>query len=165
MSEANYGGIQANNTAYIKSFVYGSPSNLWKVMDYIKLGTIQDTALTPVSVENVYIPGDLYVDGHINNASDMRLKTNITLLDIETTDKLMNLKPLSFKYKTDPLNQLHYGFIADEFENEYPELVQTKPDKNYSKFKSINYMELIPLLVYKIQQMQTEIDELKYIKK
>jgi hypothetical protein len=73
----------------------------------------------------------------------------------------MKLKPSSFEFKDDPSNHIHYGFIANEFENEYPELVQTKPDQKYSKIKSINYLEIIPLLVHKIQQMQQEINELK----
>jgi hypothetical protein len=73
----------------------------------------------------------------------------------------MNLNPTSFEFKDDPSNHIHYGFIAGELENEYPELVQTKPDQKYSNIKSVNYLEIIPLLVHKIQQMQKEIDELK----
>jgi hypothetical protein len=41
----------------------------------------------------------------------------------------------------------------------YPELV----DKSELGFKTINYIELIPLLVTKIQDQQNQIDELKRI--
>ncbi len=163
MTEANYGGKQPNNTAYIKNFTYGAPANLWKVTDYTKSNGTKEAVITPASTkfESLYIPGDLFVDGSIINPSDVNLKKNISSLNIEITEKLMNLKPSSFEFKDEPSSKIHYGFLAGEFENEYPELVHTKPDQKYSKIKSINYLEIIPLLVHKIQKMQQEIDELK----
>jgi hypothetical protein len=163
MSGANYGGKQPNSTAYIKNFTYGTPVNLWSIKDYTKLNGTKESVITPSSTkfESLYIPGDLFVDGSIINPSDANLKKNIESLNIEITEKIMKLKPTSFEFKNDPSNHIHYGFIANEFENEYPELVQTKPDQKYSKIKSINYLEIIPLLVHKIQQMQQEINELK----
>jgi hypothetical protein len=73
----------------------------------------------------------------------------------------MNLKPSKFTFKNDTSNQIHYGFIAQDFNIEYPELVFIKPDKELNNIKAINYLEIIPLLVSKIQHMQNEIDELK----
>jgi hypothetical protein len=163
MTEANYNGKQPNNTAYIKNFVYGVPANLWKIVNYTKLDGTKETVISPSSskFESLYIPGDLFVDGSIINPSDAILKKNITSLNIEITEKLMNLKPSSFQFKDDPSNHTHYGFIASEIESEYPELIYTKPDQNYSKIKSVNYLEIIPLLVHKIQIMQQEIADLK----
>lgn len=163
MGEANYNGRQPNNTAYIKNFVYGVPANLWKVIDYTKSDGTKEKVITPSSskFESLYIPGDLFVDGSIINPSDAILKKNITSLNVEITEKLMNLKPSSFQFKDDPSSQIHYGFIAGELEIEYPELIHCKPDQKYSKLKSVNYLEIIPLLVHKIQIMQKEIDELK----
>ena len=66
-----------------------------------------------------------------------------------------------FTFNDDPLKNTHYGFIAQDFENDFPELVSIKPDKNLANIKAINYLEIIPLLVNKIQIMQKEIDELK----
>jgi hypothetical protein len=163
MSQPNYNGKQPNNTAYIKNFTYGVPANLWKIKDYTKLDGTKESVITPASTkfESLYIPGDLFVDGSIVNPSDINLKKNIAPLNIEITEKLMKLNPTSFEFKDDPSNHIHYGFIAGELENEYPELVQTKPDQKHSNIKSVNYLEIIPLLVHKIQQMQKEIDELK----
>ncbi len=165
MGEVNYGGKQPNNTAYIKKFFTGIPAVLWKPLNYTKLDGTTEIVITPSSskIANVYIPGDLFVDGSIINPSDINLKKNITLLDVDITDKLMKLKPSSFEFKDDLSNHIHYGFIAGEVENEYPELVQIKPDAKYSKIKSVNYLEIIPLLVHKMQLMQKEIDELKNI--
>ena len=163
MSQANYNGKQPDNTAYIKNFVYGNPANLWKVKDYMKLDGTKESVITPTSskIENLYIPGDLFVDGSIINPSDANLKKNITPLHVETTEKLMKLNPASFEFKDDPSSETHYGFIASELEIHYPELVKTKPHHTYSNVKSVNYLEIVPLLVHKMQQMQKEIDELK----
>jgi len=163
MSQANYNGKQPNNTSYIKNFVYGVPSNLWKTVAYTKSDATSELVITPAcsNIQSLYIPGDLFVDGSIINPSDINLKKNISPINIDTIDKLMNLKPTSFTFKDDSSNKIHYGFIAQELENEYPELIQTKPDNTYSKIKAINYLEIIPLLVNKIQLMQQEIDMLK----
>lgn len=160
---ANYGGNIPNNTAYLKNFIYGTPTNLWKIYSYTPLGNAAIGTLTPSSdkFDNVYIPGDLYVDGSIINPSDKNLKNDIESISIDKTNKLMNLIPSQFTFNSDASKQLHYGFIAQDFEHEYPELISIKPDKNLSNIKAINYLEIIPLLVSKIQMMQNEIDELK----
>jgi hypothetical protein len=163
---ANYGGKQPNNTAYIKNFVYGTPSNLWNAEKYIPSGTNTSYGvLVPASTsyENVYIPGNLYVDGSIINPSDINLKDNINVIDCDKTNKLLNLTPCEFTYKNDNNAKIHFGFIAQEFEKEIPELIYSKPDplSEISNLKAINYLEIIPLLVSKLQLMQKEIDELK----
>jgi len=157
-SVPNYNGRQPNNTAYIKTFVPGTPANLWKTIEYNKKSVI-----TPSSIfyPNLYITGDLFVDGSIINPSDINIKKNITKIDEEISDKLMDLKPSSFIFKDDPKNKTHFGFIAQELEELYPSLIENKPDTKYSNLKAINYLEIIPLLVNKIQKMQKEIDELK----
>jgi hypothetical protein len=162
-SPANYGGKVANYSAYIKQFNYGILSNLWKTISYIQSNGITITTITPSSnlYDNLYIPGNLYVDGTIINPSDINLKNNIEPIEVSSVDKLMNLIPSSYVYKNDPHNNIHYGFIAQDFEKDYPELVYNKVDSKYANIKGINYLEMIPLLVNKIQIMQREIDELK----
>ena len=162
---ANYGGKQPNSTAYIKNFVYGNPSDLWNATKYNDLSNTG--VLTPASplYQSVYIPGNLYVDGSIINPSDINLKDNIVNIDEEKTNKLLNLKSTQFTFKNDETRQIHYGFIAQEFEKEIPELIYSKPDNNTTNVKAINYLEIIPLLVGKIQLMQKEIDELKDMNK
>jgi len=156
----NYNGKQPNNTAYVKNYVSGTPTSLWKT---IKYGTLSENAITPSSAknDNLYIPGNLYVDGTIVNPSDIYLKDNIEDLEDNISDKLERLRPTQFTFKSDPNKNIHYGFIAQEFEEYFPELVVSKIDKHVANLKAINYLELIPLLVYQIQKMQKEIDDLK----
>jgi len=158
MSGANYNGRQPNNTAYIKNFVPGTPTSLWKTMIYNNKNFI-----TPSSskTDNLYIPGDLTVDGTITNPSDLYLKDNIENLSEDMTKNIMKIRPTQFVFKSDIMKKLHYGFIAQEFEEHFPELVVSKVDKNVANLKAINYLEMIPLLVHQVQQMQKEIDDLK----
>lgn len=162
-STPNYNGRQPGNTAYIKNFVGESCYRLWQATNHINpdgkiVGVI---APTHKKYDNLYIPGDLYIDGSLVYQSDINLKHNISKIDEETTEKIMNLRASSFTFKNDTSSHLHYGFIAQELEKEFPTLIKNKPDNMYSNVKAVNYLEIIPLLVNKIQLMQKDIDELK----
>jgi hypothetical protein len=163
MQGANYNSKQPNNTAYIKNFVPGTPTTLWKTIKYNVNSSLSVNAITPISSSNnnLYIPGNLYVDGTIVNPSDVYLKDDIEDLDEKISINLMKLRPTQFIFKSDTAKNTHYGFIAQEFEEHFPELVVSKIDKHVANLKAINYLELVPLLVYQIQKMQKEIDELK----
>ena len=155
---ANYNTRQPNNTSYIKTFTSGTRGSLWKTQTLLGVNVI-----TPSSAkyDNLYIPGNLTVDGIILNPSDVYLKDNIENLNEDISTNLMNIRPTQFVFKSDIDKKIHYGFIAQEFEEHFPELVASKVDKNIANLKAINYLEMVPLLVHQIQKMQKEIDELK----
>ena len=157
---SNYGGKQPNDTAYVKQFIPGTPSNLWMTTKY-KYNGSKEQVITPSSknYDNLYIPGNLFVDGIIVSPSDINLKENIVEISSELTENIIKLKPVQYTFKADKTQQ-HYGFIAQEFETLFPELVTTKPGKP-GNIMAINYLEIIPLLVSKIQQMQNDINELE----
>jgi hypothetical protein len=175
MPNANYNGKVGNNTSNTRYFIEGQPTNIWIPTKYN--GTTQVITPSSINYQNVYIPGNLYVDGSIINPSDLTLKDNIANISSELSDAIMNLKPSQFTFKTDKTKQVHYGFIAQEFEEHFPELVTIKPNPilspsmspsmspsiNSQNIKAINYLEILPLLVHKVQSMQQEIDELKAI--
>ena len=91
----NYNGTQPNNTSYIKNFVTGTPTSLWKLITYgvntnnYSCSTIPANVITPASslIDSVYIPGNLYVDGSIVNPSDVYLKDKIENLLTQAIDK------------------------------------------------------------------------------
>jgi hypothetical protein len=87
--------------------------------------------------------------------SDKRSKYNIQ--DFSALETINKLKPKSFDVIDDKDVRFEYGFIAQDMELLYPELV----NKNNIGYKTINYIELIPLLLSKIKDMQKEIDKLK----
>ena len=57
--------------------------------------------------------------------------------------------------------KIHFGFTAQEVEEYYPELINDNFYYEDNKYKTINYIELIPIMLSKIKKMQNEIDDLK----
>jgi hypothetical protein len=157
MIGSNYGGKVGNNTANVRGFNLGYPLALWRTITYNN-----EFVLTPITEnQSVYIQGNLYVDGTIVNPSDLKLKDKIEDLSDNITNKIMKIRPTQFEFNSDTEKTKHYGFIAQEFEEHFPELVVSKVDKTMEDVKGINYLEIVPLLVYQIQRMQNEIDDLK----
>jgi hypothetical protein len=126
--------------------------------------------ISPANSANVLIPKDLIVEGSILNPSDLHLKENIELLSQDKSfdvNGVLKLFPVKYNYINDTNNKLHYGLIAQDVEEYFPELVHTtnrdETDKNSTatQTKSVNYIELIPIMLCKMQKMQKEIDMLK----
>jgi hypothetical protein len=159
---ANYGGKSPPLSAWQKEFSYGSPST-WNYST-----TNGQLLLKPINPKaTVYIAGDLFVGGTINNPSDFKLKDNIEELSLSLTDNLMNLVPKKYTYKDDKKHKIRYGFIAQEVEEHLPSLVNTisttidntvSTDETEISIKTINYLEMIPLLLLKIKDLQRQID-------
>lgn len=152
----NYGGRQASGSTSVsvKTFYEGITS-LWTQTRISGF-----SAITPTTLKSLYIPLNIYCT-NIFFISDAKVKENIMPINTEITNKIMNLKPRSFTFKSDAKKLQHYGFIAQDIEPELPNLIYEKPDKTHGVLKTVNYLEIIPLLVNKIQMMQKEIDELK----
>ena len=97
----------------------------------------------------------------ISAISDISLKTNIRHLD-KGLDEIMKLKPRRFDWKNGD-NDNVMGFIAQEVEEIFPELIgEYKYNETESK-KSLKMGDLLPSLVKAIQELKAEIDLLKGI--
>ena len=59
--------------------------------------------------------------------------------------------------KTDPLSSVNYGLDAAQLKAVFPKLVQQDKEGNYS----INYVEMVPLLVKSINEMSAKIETLE----
>ena len=154
-SVANYGGKQPDNSQGIKQFVQG-PGNTAQWI-YKRLPNGQQVQTPADKTRPVYINSDLYVNGSIYNPSDATLKKNIHEIWGEQENMLLDIKPVSFTFNNDVKSNVHYGFIAQDFEKVYPNLVKNSE----MGYKTINYIELIPVLVSKIQSLDAEIEALK----
>ena len=151
---ANYGGKQSDNNQNIKQFVVGIDSQAIWIYKRLPSGIIVQTPAN--NSKPVLINSDLYVNGSIYNPSDKNLKKNIKSIE-DKSSSIINLEPVEFNYKDDKMQQKHFGFIAQDVEKIYPELVTS----GQNNVKSINYVEFIPLLVLKLQNQQKEIHELR----
>ncbi|MGO9604636.1 MAG: tail fiber domain-containing protein [Candidatus Binataceae bacterium] len=69
------------------------------------------------------------------------------------SDKLMKLRPVTFRYKTDPTGTQQYGLIAEEVEQVYPELVI---DDAQGKADTVAYQMLPAMLLNEVQKEARE---------
>jgi len=90
-------------------------------------------------------------------ASSVRYKENI--YDISTKSKaILSLSPKVFNYKEDETKKIHYGLIAEEVEEIFPDLVLYGEDGTP---ESVAYHELPVLLLNEFQQAFKRIEELE----
>jgi hypothetical protein len=93
--------------------------------------------------------------GTLSQASDERLKTNITTSPHGLAD-VLKMRGVNYQWKAPERgDQIELGLIAQEVESIIPEVVRTNSDG----FKSIAYSNLIPLLVEAIKDLKREKDQ------
>jgi hypothetical protein len=106
------------------------------------------------------------LDVRTTSPSDLRLKEEIHEIDVGLAF-VKQLRPVSYKLKSDPRHQKGYGFIAQEVENLIPNassLVYEEPDWKVGDeigFKTIHYPSYIAVLTKAIQELSAEIEALK----
>lgn len=101
--------------------------------------------------------GNITIAGTLNQASDVRLKKDISTLE-NALENTLSLRGVSYTWKTDVENQNpQIGVIAQEVEEIYPEFVQTDENGN----KSVNYAQMTAVLIEAVKALNAEILELK----
>lgn len=143
-----------DNQQDLKQFSYSAPSAVSWIFKQTNGTTIVAPSITKYSFEidsDLIVKKDLYVEGSIYNPSDESIKSHISPLDHSKIELITTLNPIHFQYKTDPNAHPHFGFLAQEVEQIYPELVRTDP---HSLHKNVNYQEFIPLLTGKLTQIE-----------
>ena len=114
-----------------------------------------------------YFDGDVNITGTlsvptISTTSDYRLKQDIRQLN-EAGSFIDNLHPVSFHFKSDTtvfgvsaksqrFQTLHYGLVAQDVQKVLPDIVY----ENQDGYLSINYIEIIPLLIQSAKDFQEE---------
>jgi len=73
-------------------------------------------------------------------------------------EKLQDLRPVTYRLKTDPHGTAQYDLIAEEVAKVYPELV-IRDDAG--RIQGVRYEELVPMLLNADQQQRQEISQLK----
>jgi hypothetical protein len=71
-----------------------------------------------------------------------------------STERLTQLKPVSFHLKNEPKGEIQYGLIAEEVGKVYPELVIRDVR---GEVQGVRYDELAPLLLSEVQQQQLKL--------
>lgn len=91
-------------------------------------------------------------DGSYNIISDRRLKANIQDLG-SVVSKLQQLNPKTYFYLADKTQSETMGFIAQDLEEVFPELVRQKGD-----IKTVNYTGLSVIAVQAVKEQQETIN-------
>lgn len=125
-----------------------------------------------------YFDGNVHVQGNFTATSDERLKTNLEPIE-NALEILKDLKPQKFDFRTDIPGMTfpegrQIGIMAGNLERVLPELVKDiqtpittderqreqnpelglTTDENMFKYKAVNYIGLIPVLVQAIKDQQ-----------
>jgi len=86
-------------------------------------------------------------------ASSERFKTDVKSMGA-SSDKLAQLRPVTFKLKTDPDGTTQYGLIAEEVAKVYPELAIHGAD---GRINGVRYEELAPMLLNEVQHQNAQL--------
>lgn len=125
---------------------------------------------------DIGVEGGVYATGPgFFNLSDNRLKSNIIPIE-NALDKIMQLNAKHYTIKTKSVPNLkdgkvvvnerqEYGVIAQELEEVFPGMISEKAffksSGDNTEYKSVNYVQLIPVLIEAIKELKTEVDVLK----
>lgn len=105
---------------------------------------------------DIYSAGNILAVGNVTAGSDERIKTNIRPLE-NSLSKVLNITGFKFD-RTDNELKDQIGFIAQNLEKEFPELVTTS---DLTGMKSVNYQNMTAVLVECIKTLKQEIEDLK----
>ncbi len=93
----------------------------------------------------------LTANGIWQNSSDRRFKENIQPIN-SALESLLRVRATKYNRKNTGLEE--YGFIAQEIEKIYPELVNKIPHEDGEEYYVMGYTQMIPILTKGIQEQQ-----------
>jgi cytoskeletal protein CcmA (bactofilin family) len=149
-------GTDTSGTMHIGHYVYNqnvtNPGLYVKGNGYTGINTDNPTYTLDVT-GNARISGGIDAD-YFNATSDYRAKEKIQTIsgELYTVD---HLRPVSYVLKHS--QQPHIGFIAHELQEHFPTAVSG--EKDGEKMQSVNYSELVPVLVKEVQDLKRANEE------
>jgi hypothetical protein len=123
--------------------------------------TVSSLTVTDLAGANDTYTGDGAVNsftisaGGVFSSSDVRLKTNIQEIP-RALDKINLIEGKSYTFKSDQDQQIHFGVIAQDLQRLFPNLVR----ENEDGYLSVNYLELIPVLIEALNEQHSTIQQL-----
>jgi hypothetical protein len=128
----------------------GTPRLIVNSNGFVGIGTSNPT-------ESLHVIGNIMATGNIV-PSDSNIKNDIArIMSGPALDSISHIDAFTFKYREDPLQKQHAGFLAQNVEQHLPILVsQTNNDT-----KTVSYQEMIPYMVEAIKDLRQQINELR----
>jgi len=113
--------------------------------------------------DDLHVGGDITYVGTITDVSDSLLKENVVPLG-STIDKVVQLEAKVYDLVGDDTTR-EIGLFAQDVEALFPELVtdrQLSDDEgNITNYKSLSYIQMIPILLESIKDLKQEVEQLK----
>ena len=155
-SDINHMTIYASST--------GTLGNLLRIVSDRNTTNGTYNLIQATSVTNEFIVRDsgncLNTNNSYGGISDIKLKENI----VDTSPKLENLlkvKIRNYNLKSDPSFK-QIGVIAQELEEIFPNMIEETFDKKSNEImKSVKYSVFVPMLIKAVQELKSELDQLK----
>jgi hypothetical protein len=154
----------SSNGGY-SSYIYigSNPGTDWKIGKNISnpTGTTYNFEIVDSS-NNIRMQinngtGNVTFSSDVIAYSDARLKKNIRNIE-NPLEKIMKTRGVLYdRIDTTEINT--FGFIAQELEEIFPELVTT----NEKGIKGVKYQNAVAVLVEAIKELKTEVEDLKYL--
>ena len=123
-------------------------------MDFSDWSVIEHLQANDIEVGDIFAN---YIESkEFKTRSDLRLKKNIETLE-NMLEKVLQLRGVRFEFKDSDNKDINIGFIAQELEEFFPELVTTGSDG----YKSVDYSSMTSVLLEAIKELKNENDDLK----
>jgi len=152
-------GIDASGGGFISGGSDGSVN----IMKFNSTGSV-GINYSPSSLYKLSVGGSAYCTG-VWQASDRNLKEDITPIS-GALENLLKVNGMTYYFKSeknqnksDSARRLHYGFIAQDVKEIFPDLVQEVDDS--IKSLALNYDGFIPLLIEALKEQQIKINKLE----
>jgi len=146
--QAGFALTSGNNNVYIAHDGVSTESLT------IRLGSVQTrtfiAGINGASVNGATVMIDT-TTGQLGIAtSSARYKQDVVPMG-NRSEKVLDLRPVTFAYKDDARAVTHYGLIAEEVAIVYPDLVTRTASGDV---QTVKYQELIPMLLNELQRQQ-----------
>jgi len=141
-------------------FSWGFAGNWNRFAKPIKIGN----ATAPAPGIELGVQGSVNITGELTTASDQRLKRDVVNI-VGALASLSKLRPVAYRYRTQEFSDLKLpkgvrsGLLAQEVERCMPTLVREgvmvegSDTRNFA-VKSVNYQELVPILICAVQELE-----------
>ena len=160
---ADFNGTESDRGAVAISFVGGTDGhhNGFYVVDSTDLNDlplaikkVSNSTTTPWRADmrriDLVVQRSIYAS-HFYYTSDERLKNNVSEIG-NALDKIDQLKGVSFSWKDGGKKSM--GFLAQEVEKVFPELVSLEKEEDPNSYKSVEYANLTAPLVEAVKELK-----------
>jgi hypothetical protein len=146
--------LSGDNNIYLGNVGSANEANTMRLGQSQTATFVAGIAGTPVTGAPVIVSNTGQLGTQLSSA---RYKRDIHPLGAQS-QKLHQLRPVTYRYKQDPQGVQQYGLVAEEVAGVYPELVLTGEQ---GEIEGVQYQGLIPLLVNEVQHQQRELAALR----